>query len=132
MTLPLAAEYPSFLNVLWTTFMIFVFFAWIWVLISVLSDIFSRHDMGGVLKAIWVLFMIFIPFLGVLVYLIAYGHGMAERRAKQIADTQQAVDAHIKTVAGGSAAEIKHAKELLDSGAITQAEFDQLKAKALA
>lgn len=132
MALPLAADYPSFLQVLWTMLMFFLFVAWIWVLISVFMDLFRRQDHHGWFKAFWALFLIFIPFLGVLVYLIAYGHGMAERNVKDIQQAQQAQEAYIRNVAGGSAAEIAHAKELLDAGTITQAEFDQIKAKALA
>lgn len=133
MTTVLAADYPSFLQVLWTMLMFFLFVAWIWVLISVFMDLFRRHDHGGWFKAIWALFLIFIPFLGVLVYLIAYGHGMAERNAKDVAEAQKQYDSYIKSVAGsgGAAAEIAHAKELLDAGTITQAEFDQIKTKAL-
>lgn len=133
MTTVLAADYPSFLQVLWTMLMFFVFVAWIWVLISVFTDLFRRHDHGGGFKAIWAVFLIFLPFLGVLIYLIAYGHGMAERNVKQVADAQKQYDAYIKSVAGpsGAAGEIAHAKELLDAGTISQAEFDQIKAKAL-
>lgn len=132
MTLPLAADYPSFFQVLWTMVMFFLFVAWIWVLISVFMDLFRRHDHGGWFKAFWALFLIFIPFLGVLVYLIAYGHGMAERNVKEVQAVQQQQDAYIRKVAGGSAGEIAHAKELLDAGTITQDEFEQIKAKALA
>ncbi len=132
MPLPIAADYPEFFQILWTTLMFFLFVAWIWVLISVLSDIFRRHDMGGVVKALWVFAMIFVPFLGVLIYLIAYGNGMAKRNAQQVIEAQKHFDDHVKAVAGGTAGEIERAKGLLDSGAITQAEFDQIKAKALA
>lgn len=128
----LAADYPSFFQILWTTLMFFLFVAWIWVLISVFSDLFRRHDMGGFMKAIWAIGLIFLPFLGVLIYLIAYGNDMAKRNAEQVIEAQKQFDAHVKSVAGGSAAEIAHAKELLDAGTITQAEFDTIKAKALA
>lgn len=128
----LAADYPSFFQVLWTTLMFFLFVAWIWVLISVFSDLFRRHDMGGFMKAIWAIGLIFIPFLGVLIYLIAYGNDMAKRNAEQVIQAQKQFDAHVKSVAGGSAAEIAHAKELLDAGTITQEEFNTIKAKALA
>ncbi|UUY02710.1 SHOCT domain-containing protein [Svornostia abyssi] len=132
MPLVLAADYPSFFQILWTTLMFFLFVAWIWVLISVFSDLFRRHDMGGFMKAIWAIGLIFLPFLGVLIYLIAYGNDMAKRNAEQVIEAQKQFDAHVKSVAGGSAAEIAHAKELLDAGTITQAEFDTIKAKALA
>lgn len=132
MQLVLAADYPSFFQVLWTTLMFFLFVAWIWVLISVFSDLFRRHDMGGFMKAIWAIGLIFVPFLGVLIYLIAYGNDMAKRNAEQVIQAQKQFDAHVKSVAGGSASEIAHAKELLDAGTITQDEFNTIKAKALA
>jgi hypothetical protein len=112
--------------------MFFLFVAWIWVLISVFSDLFRRHDIGGVHKTLWVFFLIFLPFLGVLIYLIANGNDMAKRNAEQVVEAQKQFDAHVRSVAGGSAGEIERAKGLLDSGAITQDEFEQIKAKALA
>jgi Phospholipase_D-nuclease N-terminal/Short C-terminal domain len=112
-----------------------IFFAWIiwfWMLISILSDVFRRRDIGGGAKVLWTLFVIFLPFLGVFVYLLTQHDGMAERSARGVRAAQQAYDDHIRDVAGGAASEIERAKGLLDSGAITQAEFDALKAKALA
>jgi len=130
----LAADYPSFFSVLWTMFMFFLFVIWIWILITVFADIFRRKDIGGGMKAIWIIFVIVLPFLGVLVYLIANHDGMADRNIAQMQKQQQQTDAYIQSVAGsgGTAAEIEKAKGLLDSGAITQAEFDSIKAKALA
>jgi putative oligomerization/nucleic acid binding protein/phospholipase D-like protein len=127
----LAADYP-FLDVLWTMFIFFLFIIWIWILITVFVDIFRRRDIGGGAKALWIVFVIVLPYLGVLIYLIANHDGMADRNVKQMQAQQEATDAYIKSVAGGSAAEIEKAKGLLDSGAITQAEFDALKQKALA
>jgi hypothetical protein len=127
----LAADYP-FLDILWTMFIFFLFVIWIWILITVFADIFRRKDVGGGTKALWIIFVIVLPYLGVLVYLIANHDGMADRNIEQMQKQQEATDAYIKSVAGGSAAEIEKAKGLLDSGAITQAEFDQIKAKALA
>jgi hypothetical protein len=127
----LAADYP-FLDVLWTMFIFFLFIIWIWILITVFGDIFRRKDIGGGTKAIWIVFVILLPYLGVLVYLIANHDGMADRNIQQMQRQQQATDAYIKSVAGGAAAEIEKAKGLLDSGAITQAEFDAIKQKALA
>jgi hypothetical protein len=127
----LAADYP-FLDVLWTMFIFFLFVIWIWILITVFSDIFRRKDIGGGTKALWIIFVILLPYLGVLVYLIANHDGMADRNVEQMQKQQQATDDYIKSVAGGSAAEIEKAKSLLDSGAITQAEYDAIKAKALA
>lgn len=129
----LAADYP-FLEVLWTMFVFFAFIIWFWILITVFADIFRRRDIGGFAKTLWIVFVIVLPFLGVFIYLIAEHDGMAERNVKQAEAAQQATDAYIKSVAGGggAAAEIEKAKGLLDSGAITQAEFDAIKAKALA
>ena len=127
----LAADYP-FLDILWTMFIFFLFVIWIWILITVFSDIFRRKDIGGGTKALWIIFVIVLPYLGVLVYLIANHDGMADRNIAQIQKHQAATDDYIRSVAGGTAAEIEKAKGLLDSGAITQAEFDALKQKALA
>ena len=127
----LAADYP-FLDVLWTMFIFFLFIIWIWILITVFVDIFRRKDTSGFTKVLWIIFVILLPYLGVFVYLIANHDGMADRNIQQAQRQQEATDAYIKSVAGGSAAEIEKAKGLLDSGAITQAEFDSIKAKALA
>jgi hypothetical protein len=117
-------------------FEFFLFFAWFMCLFWVLGDIFRSKDLGGGGKTLWVIFVIIIPWLGILVYLIARGHGMQERQLEQAREVQGAQAAYIKSVAGGSSgdatSQISNAKGLLDSGAITQAEFDQLKAKALA
>ena len=127
----LGTDYP-FLDILWTMFIFFLFIIWIWILITVFADIFRRKDMGGGGKALWIIFVILLPYLGVLIYLIANHDGMADRNIAQMQRQQAAQDDYIRTVAGGSAAEIEKAKGLLDSGAITQAEFDSIKAKALA
>ena len=129
----LAADYP-FLNILWTMIIFFAWVAWIWLVIVIFTDIFRRRDIGGWAKAAWIIFVILIPFIGVLVYLIAQHDGMAERSAKEAQQVQQQTDDYIRTVASseGPAGQIEKAKQLLDSGAITQAEFDSLKAKALA
>ena len=129
----LAADYP-FLDVLWTLFIFFLFVIWIWILITVFADIFRRRDASGFTKVAWIIFVIVLPYLGVLVYLIANHDGMAERNVKQIQAQQEQMDAYVKSVAGsgGAASEIEKAKGLLDSGAITQAEFDSIKSKALA
>ena len=94
-------------------------------------DIFPRHDIGGWHKAAWIVFIIVIPFLGVLVYLIAQHDAMRDRSLEQAKSQHAAMDQYVRDTAGGSATEIAKAKELLDSGAITQAEFDSIKAKAL-
>ena len=128
--MPIAADYP-FLNILWTMIIFFAWVIWIWIVITVFIDVFRRDDIGGWHKAAWVVFVIIIPFLGVLVYLIAQHDGMRERSVKQAKDQQQAFDDYVRDTAGGSTGQIAQAKELLDSGAITQEEFDKLKAKAL-
>jgi hypothetical protein len=127
----LAASYP-FLDVLWSMVIFFAFVIWIWLLITVFADIFRRRDIGGGMKAIWILFVIVLPYLGVLIYLIAEHDGMADRSLEQMKAVKAQQDDYIKSVAGSSAADqIAQAKQLLDSGAISQAEFDSLKAKAL-
>jgi uncharacterized membrane protein YcjF (UPF0283 family) len=125
------ADFP-FLEFLWAMIVFFAWIAWIWIAITCFIDIFRRHDIGGWGKALWVVFIIVIPFLGVLVYLIAQHDAMRERSVKQAQAQQAAFDSYVKETAGGSAAEIAKAKELLDAGTITQAEFEAIKARALA
>jgi hypothetical protein len=129
----LASSYP-FLDVFWTILIFFVWVAWFMLLFRVIGDIFRRHDIGGGGKVLWLIFVIVVPFLGVFVYLIAESKGMAERDIERARASQQQFDAYVRETAssGGAAAEIEKAKQLLDSGAITQAEFDSIKAKALA
>ena len=127
----LAADYP-FLDVLWTMFIFFAWVIWFWLLITVFADLFRRHDIGGGSKVLWCIFVIILPFIGVFTYMISQGRSMAERSQKQMEAAQSQQEAYIKSVAaGGAADEIEKAKGLLDSGAITQAEFDSIKAKAL-
>ncbi|MGH3044026.1 MAG: SHOCT domain-containing protein [Gaiellaceae bacterium] len=127
----LAADYP-FLEVLWTMLIFFAWVIWFWILITMFVDIFRRHDIGGGKKALWIVFLILTPFLGVLIYLIVNHDGMNERNVSRARAQQAQFDDYVKTVSGGSASEIEKAKQLLDSGAISQAEFDQIKTKALA
>jgi hypothetical protein len=130
-----AADYP-FLDVFWTMIIFFCWVIWIWMMIIILTDVFRRQDIGGWHKALWIVFLIVLPFLGVLIYLIAESKGMAERRTQEAQDAQAQFDSYVQNVAakddGGAAAQIEKAKGLLDSGTISQAEFDALKAKALA
>jgi Phospholipase_D-nuclease N-terminal/Short C-terminal domain len=130
---PIAADYP-FLDVFWTMILFFLWVAWIWTLVGVLSDVFRRNDLSGWGKAAWTLFVIVVPFLGVLIYLIAHGKEMGERSLEQANARRAEMDDYVRSVAdgGGAAGEIDKAKRLLDSGAITQAEFEDLKRKALA
>ncbi|HSC49716.1 MAG TPA: SHOCT domain-containing protein [Gaiellaceae bacterium] len=129
----IAADYP-FLDVMWTMIVFFAWVIWFWLLITVFADVFRRHDIGGGTKALWVVFVIILPFLGVLIYLIAESKGMAERNQKQVEAAQQQTDAYIRDVAASSdpAEQIAKAKQLLDAGTISSAEFDALKQKALA
>ena len=116
-------------------FEFFLFFAWFMCLFWVLGDIFRSKDLGGGAKTLWVIFVIIIPWLGILLYLIIRGHGMQDRQLEQAQQMQAAQANYIKSVAsssGSATTQIADAKGLLDSGAITQAEFDQIKAKALA
>jgi hypothetical protein len=115
----------------------FLFFAWFMCLFWIFGDIFRSRDLGGGAKTFWVFFVIIIPWVGILVYLIARGKGMHERQLEQMQAVQKAQNEYIKSVAAsgsssGAADQITQAKGLLDSGTITQAEFDQIKAKALA
>jgi hypothetical protein len=126
----IAADYP-FLEVLWTLIIFFAWVAYIWIVITVLIDVFRRDDIGGWGKAGWVVFVIVLPFLGVLIYLIVQHDGMRERSEKQLQAQKSAFDQQVREAAGGSATEIAKAKELLDSGAITQSEYEAIKAKAL-
>jgi hypothetical protein len=125
----------TFGQVMWT---MFVFFAWVlffWLLFTVFGDLFRRHDLSGWAKAAWTFFVIVLPFLGIFIYLIAEGKGMGERSMRRAQDAQSQMDTYVRSVAGdggGTAGQIAQAKQLLDSGAIDQAEFAQLKAKALA
>ena len=129
----LAADYP-FLDILWTMLIFFLWIAWFWILITVFADIFRRHDTSGFGKVLWLIFVILVPFLGVFVYLIANHDGMTKRNIERMQNQQAQMDDYVRSVAaggGGAAAEIEKAKGLLDSGAISQAEFDSIKAKAL-
>jgi hypothetical protein len=130
--LVLATSYP-FLGILWSTLIIFAWVIFIWIAITVLIDVFRRQDISGWAKAGWVIFVVVLPWLGVLVYLIANHQGMAERRINEVQASQAQFDHYVRQTAGsgGAAGEIEKAKQLLDNGAISQAEFDQLKAKAL-
>lgn len=127
-----SSSYP-FLSAVWLMILIFAFVIWFWILITIFSDIFRRHDIGGGKKAIWIIFVVLFWWVGVLIYLIVEHKGMAERSTEQMkAALSQQAD-YIKSVAGSSPADqVAQAKQLLDNGTITQAEFDTMKAKALA
>jgi putative oligomerization/nucleic acid binding protein/phospholipase D-like protein len=129
----IAADYP-FMDVLWSMIIFFFWVIWIWIVITVLIDVFRRDDIGGWAKAAWVIFVVILPWLGVLIYLIVESDGMRERGMKQAQAQRREFDDYVRETAGGggSAGEIAKAKELLDAGAITQDEFQALKTKALA
>jgi apolipoprotein N-acyltransferase len=130
-----ASSYPL-LDAMWTVFVVFGWIIWFWLLISICGDLFRRHDLSGWGKAGWLVMLLVLPFVGVLIYLIAQGRQMAERRASDVQAAQTDFDNHVRSVAssgnGHSASEIGQAKELLDSGAINKDEFETLKRKALA
>jgi hypothetical protein len=126
--------YP-FLSVMWSMFVFFAWILWIWLLIYVYMDIFRRDDIGGWGKFGWVIFTIFLPFIGVFTYLIVEGRAMSDRRAAEAKQARAESDAYIRSVAhngNSSADQIAQANQLLSSGAITQDEYQTLKAKALA
>jgi len=129
----IAASYP-FLDVLWTMFIFFVWILWFTLLFRVWGDIFRRHDLSGLGKTGWLIFTIVVPFLGVFIYVITQNEGMTQRTLDRAQAQRAQFDDYVRETSsgGGSAAEIEKAKGLLDSGAITQAEFDALKQKALA
>ena len=121
-------------DILWWTLWFFAFFAYLWAVIAIITDLFRDHKLNGWWKAVWIIFLIFVPFLTALVYLIARGSGMAERAQKEARQYQQATNDYIRQTAGTAASpsdEIAKAKALLDAGTISQAEYDQLKARAL-
>jgi hypothetical protein len=128
-----ASDYP-FLDVFWTMIIFVLWIVWFFILFRVIADLFRRHDISGWVKVLWMIIVILLPFLGVFIYLITQGSHMAERDMRQAKAAQGEFDDYVKSVAssGGPAAEIERAHGLLSSGAISQAEFDQIKAKALA
>jgi len=130
--LPIASSYP-FLDILWTTLIFFAWVIFIWIAITVLIDVFRRHDISGWGKAAWTIFIVILPWIGVLIYLIVNHDGMAERRMRDVQTSQAQFDDYVRQTAGsgGAASEIERAKALLDNGTITQQEFDAIKAKAL-
>lgn len=120
-------------QVLYSMFYLFLFMIWFWLLIVIFGDIFRSTDLSGWGKAGWSFFVIVAPYLGIFVYLIARGHGMSDRAIAQQQAQQQAFNSYAQQTGGvGSADQIARAKQLLDDGAITQDEFNQMKAKALA
>ena len=121
-------------QVFWSMLWFFLFFIWIWLLIVVFSDIFRSHDLSGWGKALWSIFVIVVPYLGVFVYLIARGHKMQEHALQQAQQQDAAMRQYVQnvTASGGAADEIARLADLRDKGVISDAEFQQAKAKALA
>ena len=124
----------TFLDVFWSMLVFFIWVSWFMLLFHVIGDIFRRRDASGGKKTLWLILVIVLPFLGVFAYLIGNGDDMARRNIEQAEAQRAEMDDYVRSVAGsdGAAGEIERAKGLLDSGAITQAEFDAIKAKALA
>ena len=124
----------SFWDWFWLLVWTFFFVCYLMVLFQIIIDLFRDRDLSGWWKALWIIFLIIFPFLAAIIYLIARGREMGERQAGEMRKAQAASDQYIQSVAGSSnpAEQIASAKSLLDSGAITQDEFDKLKAKALA
>ena len=127
------ADYP-FLDVMWTMLVFFLWIAWFWILFGVWGDIFRRHDLSGLGKTGWFIFTLVLPSLGVFVYVVSQNDGMNQRNLERAQAQRAQMDDYVRSAAGsgGAAAEIEKAKQLLDSGAITQPEFEALKQKALA
>jgi len=130
----LLSDYP-FLDVMWTMLVFFLWVAWFWILFGVWGDIFRRRDLSGGGKTGWFIFTLVLPFLGVFIYVISQNDGMNQRNLERAQAQRQQMDDYVRATAGsggGAAADIEKAKQLLDSGAINQAEFEALKQKALA
>lgn len=128
-----AGSYPL-LDVFWTMLFFFFWFLWIWLLITVYSDLFRRSDIGGWAKTGWVVFTLVLPYIGVLVYLIAQGHGMADRRAAEARQQRAEMDAYVRSVAASSSNgsdQLAKARDLMQNGAITADEYESLKRKVL-
>ncbi len=124
----------SFIDFFWSILIIFFMFIYFMMLFQVIADVFRRDDASGGKKALWLIFLLVAPLLGLLIYMITNGDDMGRRNVRQMQKSQEAFDDYVRTTAssGGAAGEIEKAKGLLDSGAITQAEFESIKTKALA
>ena len=124
----------SFGELLLVVVEIFLFVVWIWILFTIITDLFRDHELSGWWKAVWILFLVFIPFLTALVYLIARGGGMRERQIKAETDAKKHFDEYVRTQAHSStpADELHKLNDLKEKGALSDAEFEQAKAKLLA
>jgi Phospholipase_D-nuclease N-terminal/Short C-terminal domain len=128
----LAADYP-FLGVFWSMLVFFLWISWFMMLFHMIGDVFRRRDASGAKKTAWLILLLFVPFLGSFVYLIVNGDDMARRNLEHAQAARSEMDNYVRSVAASDSptGEIERAKGLLESGAITQAEFESLKAKAL-
>src|SRR5436189_5967099 len=130
MTIPLASY--SLGDALLTVLEIFFLALWFWIVITIVSDLFRDHELSGGWKAVWIFFLIFVPFLTALIYLIARGHGMRERSIKEQADVRKHFDSYVRETAGTSPVDELHKlNDLKEKGAISDAEFNQMKAKLI-
>jgi hypothetical protein len=132
--MPLAADDYPLVDLLWTFVLFFALMTYFWLMISVFGDLFRRRDVSGWGKAAWSVFVIVVPLIGSLTYLITQGRAMGDRNVQQVTALKQQTDAHIRSVAAPNyrgVDEIARGKELLDSGAISQEEFEQLKRRVL-
>jgi membrane protein implicated in regulation of membrane protease activity len=117
-------------DALLTVLEIFLLVVWFWILIAILGDLFRDHELSGWWKAVWVFFLIFVPFVTALIYLIARGQGMRERSIKEQAEVRQHFDSYVRETAGTSPVDELHKlSELKDKGAISDAEYEKMKAK---
>jgi Short C-terminal domain/Phospholipase_D-nuclease N-terminal len=129
-----AADGYPLADLMWTFIIFFALMIFFWLVITVFADLFRRHDLSGWAKTAWIVFVLLLPLMGALTYLITQGRSMAERNARQVSDARRGTDAYIRSVAAPGAArvdEIVRGKELLDRGAISQEEFEQLKRRVL-
>ncbi len=116
-------------------FEFFLLFAWIWILIAIIGDLFRDHSLSGIAKAVWIFFLVFLPFVGVLIYLVARGNGMRERQIKEQAEAKKHFDSYVREQADTAATpadDIAKLVELRDKGALSPEEFESAKAKLLA
>ena len=126
-----SSNYP-FIEVFWTMLFFFCFVIWIWILFTIITDLFRDHEMSGWGKAVWIFFLIFVPFLTALVYLIARGHGMRERSIKEQADVRKHFESYVRETAGTTPVDELHKlNDLKEKGAISDEEFQKMKAKLI-
>lgn len=121
-------------QILWDILWLFTFIIWFWLLITVFGDIFRDHELGGFAKTLWIIFVIVLPYLGVFVYLIARGRGMAERNVAAVVNAQKAQAEYIKSVAGtgaSAAEELARLADLKEKGVLSEEEFQSAKSKVL-